>query len=140
MKRFLVVGSVLAVAVLVVIAFLSRPRQTGFGEIKRARMIEPGLPPTRIERILSKAREVLHLPSVDTRKRNYLAVSSAQMEWSLMSTRLKTGWLYFAKPETNDPVWEFAPCSRSDLTDLRPVDLDSEYRSRRRYEQDKISF
>lgn len=121
-KRVLIIALVSALAFAVALLVLARARQTAFGEIKRTTLAEPH-PPTQLEIILSGARQVLHLAAVDTRKRNYLAIGDAQMEWSLMSTDRKTGWLYFAKPESNDPIWEFGSCSRSTLKEVIPDDL-----------------
>jgi hypothetical protein len=126
MRRFVFIGSSLAIVTLVTVVLMCRVRQTGLGEIKRVRMTEPHAP-TRFETVVSKARDALHLAAMDTRKGNYLTIGSAQMEWSLMSTREKTGWLYFAKPLSNDPLWEFAPCSRSNLRDLTPGDLNAQF-------------
>lgn len=61
--------------------------------------------------------------SMDTRERDYLKVGPAQMEWSLRNTGRKTGWLYFHKPGSNDPIWEFAPCPRTNLADIIEKDL-----------------
>ncbi len=61
------------------------------------------------------------------RQRNYLQVGPAQMEWSLRNTERKTGWVYFDRPESNDPIWEFAPCIRTNLQEVAaenfPVDF-----------------
>lgn len=103
MRRSLAIGSGLALAALIVMVSLSRDPQIGFGDIKRSRMTET------------------HSP------REYLRIGSKQMEWSLMSTRMKTGWLYFTKPGGIDPLWEFAPCSRPDFSNLRPIDFDAEF-------------
>lgn len=126
MRRFLAIGSGLAIVALLVIVLLPRLQQAGFLDIKRAWMTESHVP-SGIERIVSKAREVLHLASVDTRQGDHLAIGRGQMEWSLRNTRTKTGWLYFTQPGADDPLWEFAPCSRSNLTGLRPVDFDAEF-------------
>jgi len=126
MKRVLAIGSGVTIAALLAIVFLFRDRQTGFGEIKRARLTEAHSL-TRLEGVVSEAKKVFHLATVDTRQRNYLAIGNAQMQWSLMSTPQKTGWLYFAKPESNDPLWEFGPCSRSNLRELTPSDLQVEF-------------
>jgi len=61
------------------------------------------------------------------RQRTYLRVGSAQLEWSLNSTGQKTGWVYFNKPESNDAIWEFAPCSRTNLHDVVAQDLRVEF-------------
>jgi hypothetical protein len=103
MRHSLAIGSGLALAALIVMVFLPRDPQIGFGDIKRSRMTE------------------FHPSS------RYLRIGSKQMEWSLMSTRGKTGWLYFTKPGDNDPLWEFAPCSRPDFSNLRPIDFDAEF-------------
>ena len=124
MRSFFAIG--LTAAALVVIALLFWPRQTRFGEIKRQRIAEPHSP-TPIESVVSKTRKMLHLATMDTRQRNYLSIGKAQMEWSLGSTAMKTGWLYFARPKSNEPVWEFAPCSRANLGDVVPVDLNAEF-------------
>ena len=50
-----------------------------------------------------------------------------QMEWSLMNTSRKTGWLYFARPKSNDELWEFAPCSRASLQNLVAADFTGEF-------------
>ena len=126
MKRVLAIGSGVTIAALLAIVSLIRDRQTGFGEIKRAKLTESHSP-TRLERVVSDAKKVLRLATVDTRQRNYLAIGNAQMEWSLMSTPQKTGWLYFAKPESNDPLWEFGPCARSNFRELIPSDLQVEF-------------
>ncbi len=57
------------------------------------------------------------------RQRNYLQVGPAQMEWSLRNTERKTGWIYFDRPESNDPIWEFAPCTRTNLQEVAAEDF-----------------
>ena len=60
-------------------------------------------------------------------RRTYLEVGPAQMEWSLNSTTHKTGWVYFKKPQSKDLIWEFAPCSRTNLHDVAAEDLRVEF-------------
>jgi hypothetical protein len=103
MKHSLAIGSGIALAALIVMVFLSRDPQIRFGDIKRSRMTES-------------------YPSIP-----YLRIGSKPMLWSLMSTRDKTGWLYFTTPEYNAPLWEFSPCSRLDFSNLRPIDFDAEF-------------
>ena len=126
MKRIVAIGLVSALAAVLAFVILSRPRQTGLGQIKRTTLTESH-PPTRLEAALNKAGKILHLSVADTRQRNYLTIGKAQMEWSLMSTGKRTGWLYFDKPESNDALWEFGFCSRRDLKDLVSHDLQVEF-------------
>lgn len=126
MKRAGAIVSTLALAAVILIVVLSRARHTEFGEIKRARLTEPHSP-TLAETIVSSARKIFHLSAVDTRQRVFPRIGNAQIEWSLMSTAKKTGWLSFAKPESNDPLWEFGPCSRFDLREVLLRDLQVEF-------------
>ena len=41
-----------------------------------------------------------------------------------MSQSVKTGWLYFARPESNEMIWEFGPCARSTLRGVSRSDLE----------------
>lgn len=97
-----------------------------FGQIKRTKMREPH-PPRKFEELISKAQAALRLTAMDTRKYSYLQVGEAKMEWSLMNSREKTGWLYFHSPEPNQAFWEFAPCRKSNLQDLSASDLEVEF-------------
>lgn len=126
MKRLLPIIVAVSVLALLVLVALTLTRQTKFGKIKRAKMIESHNP-TRIEQVQSKAREVLQLSAMDTRQRNYLKVDDSLLEWSLKSTTDKTGWLYFFKPDSNDEMWEFAPCARTSLLDIVDGDLEAEF-------------
>jgi hypothetical protein len=129
MKRFLVIAVGLAVAVTVATFFSGRSHPE-FGPIRSTRWIEPHSPSRFMGLVLEVKDtfwELLNGAPPPKGQREYLRIGSSQLEWSLMSTELKSGWLYFHQPEShvlpNEYVWEFAPCARVNLADLTRADL-----------------
>ena len=126
MKRFLAIAVGLAVAGTVAISFFSEESHPEFGPIRSTQWIEPHSP-SRFVGLVSEVTdtfwELLNGTPPPTGKREYLQIGSNQLEWSLMSTELKSGWPYFARPGANTFVWEFAPCARVNLADVTKADL-----------------
>src|SRR5688572_2751813 len=51
-----------------------------------------------------------------------LLVGSNKLEWGIRS--VDSGYFYFHRPSTNlTDVWEFAPCTRAQLSELKAEDL-----------------
>ncbi len=128
MKRLLSVGLGLMVVGLIGVGllFFSRAWHPEFGLIRSTQMAEEH-PTSSFERLVSDGRDFLRKifkadPSASG-TREYLHIGSSQLEWSLMSMELKSGWLYFARPEANAFIWEFAPCARVNLADVTRADL-----------------
>lgn len=129
MKRLLSVATGLAVAGLIGVGllFLSRVWHPEFGLIRSTQMAEKYSPSSFKHLVLNFPEVVLRIfndPPPPFRQREYLLVGSAQLEWSLMSTGLKSGWLYFTQPESHAFIWEFAPCAKTSLADVGAGDLD----------------
>ena len=129
MKRFLAIAVGLAVAGTVAISFFSEKSHPEFGPIRSTQWIEPHAP-SRFVGLVSEVTdtfwELLNGAPPPTGQREYLRIGSSQIEWSLMNTKQKSGWLYFHQPESNVShvyIWEFAPCSRLNLSDVTRVDL-----------------
>ena len=128
MKRLLAVGAGLAVAGLIGVGllFFSRAWHPEFGLIRSTQMAEEHTP-SSFERFVADGREFLRkifkAAAPPLGQREYLHLGSNQLEWSLMSTELKSGWLYFSRPEANTFIWEFAPSTRVNLADVTRADL-----------------
>ena len=128
MKRLLALGAGLAVAGMIGVGllFFSRAWHPEFGLIRSTQMAEQHTP-SSFERFVADGREFLRkvfkADAPPLGQREYLHLGSSQLEWSLMSTELKSGWLYFARPEANTFIWEFAPCVRVNLADVTRADL-----------------
>jgi hypothetical protein len=60
---------------------------------------------------------------------NPLLLGTNLLCWSLNNPTKKTGWLSFCllHPFSTNAVWEFAPCSRHKLRDVRLEDLNSTF-------------
>ena len=123
MKRIVIIASCFVLAVALGILVFFRSGHVGDLKIKITGLAEEHSP-SQLENALALGRRILHLAAVDTRVRKYLTIGSAQMEWSLMSQSVKTGWLYFARPESNEMIWEFGPCARSTLRGVSRSDLE----------------
>ncbi|MBN9691822.1 MAG: hypothetical protein J0M24_16395 [Verrucomicrobia bacterium] len=130
MKRFLAIAVGLAVAGTVAISFFSEESHPEFGLIRSTQWSEPHSPSRFMGLVLEVTDtfwELLNGAPPPTGKREHLHIGSNQLEWSLMSTELKSGWLYFHQPEShvlpNEYIWEFAPCARVNLADVTKADL-----------------
>ena len=55
----------------------------------------------------------------------FLDLDGLLMEWSYASP--ESGYLYFYRPRSNQPVWSFAHAAVSDLAALTVPDLDAEF-------------
>lgn len=130
MKRLVMIAVGFAVAGTVAISFFSEKSHPEFGLIRSTQWIEPHRP-SRFVGLLLEVKdtlwELLHGMPPPTGKREYLQIGSSQLEWSLLSTELKSGWLYFHQPEShvlpNEYIWEFAPSGRVNLADVTKADL-----------------
>ena len=127
-RRKWAVGGLFVVAGLIgaALVIFFRVWHPEFGLIRSTRMAEDH-PPSSAERFHLQVRELLRrifndpIPALG--QREYLQIGPSQLEWSLMSTELKSGWLYFARPGANTLIWEFAPCGRVKLAEVTRADL-----------------
>jgi hypothetical protein len=126
MKRLLAIAVGLAVGGTVAITFFSQDSHPEFGPIRSTQWIEPH-PPSGFVGLVLEVKNFLGVAPPPTRELEYLQIGSSRLEWSLMNTKQKSGWLYFHRPESNvlshEYIWEFAPCARVNLADLTRADL-----------------
>lgn len=139
MKRVWAFGIGLAVAGTVAITFFPKDTHPEFGLIRSSRMTEPHSPSRFVGLVLEAMDLLRQFLSVDSpgTGRRFLEIGSHQLEWSLMSTERKSGWLHFGGLKANTVLWEFAPCARLKLADVRGADL-SQAQSIRSHETNRI--
>ena len=103
MKRILLISGAAILAMLVITAGLRQILKTDAGDIKQSKMAWPS-------------------------SHTGLKVGNTELCWVFQSRLTpRTGNLFFCRPQSLDPIWEFAPCSRRRLCAVVTSDLQTSY-------------
>ena len=107
--------------VLLLVAVFARKRLTSAqfaGRVHHASAIDSK---PRLKDVLSGRRPIktVRLGELFSRDDSYLRFGSVAMEWSDGGD---AGYLYFSATDTKRGEWEFAPCTRQNLIEVRPED------------------